>query len=66
MKPWTVVSLIAGTIFIFIGVLLFIFLRELNDPEIEGESGRVGLGLYFIPLLSIIIGVFIMFIPKKK
>ncbi|GEM_PF-1481418 len=66
MKSWTVVRVIAGAFFIIIGVLLFIFLRELNDPEIEGDSGRIGLDSYFISLILIIIGVIILFIPKNK
>ena len=66
MKSWTVVRVIAGGFFIIIGVLLFIFLRELNDPEIEGDSGRIGLESYFISLILIIIGVIILFIPKNN
>jgi uncharacterized membrane protein HdeD (DUF308 family) len=66
MKSWTVVRVIVGAFFIIIGVLLFIFLRELNDPEIEGDSGRIGLDSYFISLILIIIGVIILFIPKNN
>jgi len=66
MKSWTVFGVIAGVFFIIIGVLLFVFLRELNDPEIEGDSGRIGLGSYLMPLIIIIIGVFILFFLKKN
>jgi hypothetical protein len=66
MKSWTIVRVIIGAFFIIIGVLLFIFLRELNDPEIEGDSGRIGLDSYFISFILIIIGVIILFIPKNN
>ena len=66
MKSRKVVNVIAGAFFIVIGVLLFIFLRELNDPEIEGDSGRIGLGSYLMPLILIIIGVIILFISKSN
>jgi len=66
MKSWTVVGVIAGVFFIIIGVLLVIFLRELNDPEIEGDSGRIGLGSYLMPLIMIIIGVIILFFSKNS
>ena len=63
MKYWKV---IIGAFFIIIGVLFFIFLRELNDPEIEGNSGRISLGSYFISIIPITIGVVILFLQKKK
>jgi len=63
MKFWKVIRVITGSCFTIIGVLLFIFLRELNDPEIEGETGRIGLDSYFISLFLIIIGVVILVIP---
>ncbi|BAU52653.1 hypothetical protein [Mucilaginibacter gotjawali] len=66
MNSWKVFRVIAGAFFIIIGVLLFVFLRELNDPEVEGDSGRIGLGSYLISLILIIIGVIILFIPKKQ
>ncbi|MET3503284.1 hypothetical protein ABIC45_004921 [Mucilaginibacter rubeus] len=55
----------SGVVFIIIGVLFFIFLRMLNDPEIEGESGRIGLDTYFISLIPITIGLIILFFKKK-
>jgi len=63
MKYWKV---IVGVFFIIIGVLFFIFLRELNDPEIEGNSGRISLGSYFISIIPITIGVVILFLQKEK
>ena len=59
MKFWAVVSVIVGASLIIIGVLLFIFLRELNDPEIEGETGRIGWDSYFIPIVLMVIGAFV-------
>ncbi len=66
MKSWTVVGVIAGVFFIIIGVLLFVFLRELNDPEVEGDSGRIGLESYLMPLIAAIIGVIILFFSKNN
>jgi hypothetical protein len=69
MKFWRIVSVISGVIFIIIGVLFFLFLLALNDPEIEGESGRISLGSYFISLIPIMIGVIILinsFLRKQK
>jgi len=47
-----VLKIAGGLFFIICGILFFIFLRELNDPEIEGESGRIGLGEYFYRLFQ--------------
>lgn len=55
-----------GVFFIISGVLFYIFLRELNDPEIEGDSGRISLGTYFISLIPITIGVIILFLQKNN
>ena len=63
MKSWKIVI---GVFFIVIGVLFFAFLRMLNDPEIEGESGRVSLDTYLISLIPIAIGVVILLLPKNK
>jgi len=63
MKPWKVVT---GTFFIIIGVLFFMFLRGLNDPEVEGESGRISLGSYSISLIPITIGIIILLFKKNK
>jgi len=49
-----------GSMFIIGGVLFFIFLRMLNDPEVEGDSGRIRLGTYFISLIPVTIGVCIL------
>ena len=54
-------------IFIICGILFFIFLRELNDPEVEGDSGIVPFGAYIIPVISVIIGgVILVFNLKNK
>jgi len=57
-----------GVFFIIIGILFFIFLRELNDPEIEGDSGRIGWDTYYLCLIPTIIGVIILLlqINSKK
>ena len=59
-------KIVVGAFLIIIGVLFFIFLRELNDPEVEGESGRVSLGEYSISLIPITIGMVILLFPKKN
>jgi hypothetical protein len=53
-------KIILGWLFIIGGVLLIFFLRELNDPEIEGEPGRISLVTYFYALIPIIIGITIL------
>jgi hypothetical protein len=63
MKFWKIA---VSVFFIIIGVLFFIFLRELSDPEVEGDSGRISLGSYFICLIPIIIGVTILFLQKNN
>jgi len=55
-----------GLFFIAIGFLFFIFLRMLNDPEVEGESGRVSLSTYLICLIPITIGGVILFLKQKN
>ena len=55
-----------GLFLIFIGILYFIFLQMLNDPEVEGESGRVSAGSYFIAIVPIIIGLVILFLIQKN
>lgn len=55
-----------GVFFIIIGILFFIFLRELNDPEVEGESGRISLGAYSLSLIPILIGVVILLFQRKS
>jgi hypothetical protein len=59
-------KIISGWLFIICGVLLFIFLRELNDPEIEGESGRISLVTYFYALIPIIMGITILLFQKTN
>jgi hypothetical protein len=63
MKYW---KTIVGTFFIIIGVIFFMFLRALNDPEVEGESGRVSLGEYSISLIPITIGVIFLLLQKNN
>jgi len=63
MKYW---KIIIGVFLMIIGVLFFIFLRMLNDPEIEGESGRIELGTYFLSLIPITIGVIILLFQKNN
>jgi hypothetical protein len=55
-----------GVFFIICGVLWFVFLRMLNDPEIEGESGRVSLGAYFYSLIPITLGIVILSLQKSN
>lgn len=59
-------KVIVGVTFIVIGILFFIFLRELNDPEIEGDSGRIGIGSYIGSVALIIIGIIILLLPKNN
>jgi len=69
MRFWTAVLGIAGGLLIIIGILFFLFLLALNDPDVEGDSGRVHLGAYFISLIPITIGsiiVFNIFLRKRK
>jgi len=61
-----VLKIAGGLFFIICGILFFIFLRELNDPEIEGESGRIGLGEYFLSLIPITIGIVILLLSEKN
>ncbi|WP_374948830.1 hypothetical protein [Mucilaginibacter sp.] len=63
MKYWKV---FVGAFFIIVGILFFIFLRMLNDPEIEGESGRVSLGEYSLSLIPITIGVVFLLFQKNN
>lgn len=58
--------IVAGAFFIIVGILFFMFLRALNDPEIEGESGRISLGTYAISLIPIVIGLIILFLQKNN
>jgi len=57
-----------GVFFIIGGILFFVFLRELSDPEIEGDSGRIGWDTYYLCFIPIIIGLIILFfqITSKK
>lgn len=55
-----------GIFFIAAGVLFIIFLSELNDPEVEGESGKVEVGTYFLSLIPITFGLIILSLKKKK
>ena len=55
-----------GALFIMIGVLFFVFLRMLNDPEVEGNSGRIRLSEYFISFIPIAIGLIILFLKNNK
>lgn len=55
---------VVGALLIISGILFFIFLRELNDPEIEGDSGRISLGTYLLSFIPIAIGVVILFFSK--
>lgn len=56
---------IAGTLLIIAGVFLFIFCYLINDPEIEGESGRTPLSAYFISLIPIVLGILLFIISYK-
>jgi cadmium resistance protein CadD (predicted permease) len=55
-----------GVFFIMIGILFFVFLRMLNDPEVEGNSGRIRLSEYFISFIPIAIGLIILFFKNYK
>ncbi|MES2061728.1 MAG: hypothetical protein V4456_07395 [Bacteroidota bacterium] len=59
-------KIIVAAFFILTGILFFIFLLELNDPEVEGESGRVSLGEYSISLIPIAIGVIMLLLQKSS
>jgi ABC-type multidrug transport system permease subunit len=56
---------IAGALFVIFGIIFFLFLFGLNDPEIEGDSGRISLGTYFLSLIPIAIGVLFFIISLK-
>ncbi|HTK21661.1 MAG TPA: hypothetical protein VL442_19225 [Mucilaginibacter sp.] len=55
-----------GIFFVIIGVLFFVFLRALNDPDIEGESGRIGFGAYLISFSITAIGLTILFFKRDN
>jgi len=57
---------IGGVFLIVIGILFLMFLRALNDPEVEGESGRISLGTYCLSLIPITLGVVILFLQQKE
>ncbi len=57
---------VASWLFIIAGVLFFFFLRMLNDPEVEGESGRISIGTYFISLIPIAIGALVLIFMVRK
>jgi len=61
-----VLKMTAGVFFITAGILFFIFLRMLNDPEVEGESGRIGFGAYFVSLIITAIGFIILFFKRNN
>lgn len=65
MKPLRTTLCIASVLFILSGIIFFFFLIALNDPEIEGDSGRVSLSTYFISLIPIAIGTFLFLIFSK-
>lgn len=59
-------KMVAGIFFIIIGILFFIFLRMLNDPEVEGDSGRISIGEYLLCLIPITIGLIILLFPQSN
>jgi hypothetical protein len=59
-------KMVLGLFFVISGILFFIFLRLLNDPEVEGESGRISFGLYCYALIPITIGMVILLFPKDN
>ncbi len=59
-------KVLLGVFFIVIGVILFIFLRALNDPDVEGESGRIGFGAYLISVIIIATGFIILFFKRDN
>jgi hypothetical protein len=65
MKFWKTALAIVGALLISFGIILFICLLGLNDPEIEGESGRISLGTYFTTLIPITIGILLFLISLK-
>lgn len=65
MKKITIFLIIAGTLLIITGILLFIFCYLTSDPEIEGESGRTPLSAYLISLIPIALGIFLFIISNK-
>jgi hypothetical protein len=60
------VKIVFGILFIISGVLYFIFLRLLNDPEVEGESGRIPLITYSYSFIPIITGIIILLLKKRR
>ena len=65
-KRTKIALVIAGTLSIIFGIMALLFLHELSDPEIEGESGRIGLGAYFVALIPVVIGILFIFSSKIK
>lgn len=61
-----VLKMAAGVFFILVGVLFFIFLKGLSDPEIEGDSGRISLDTYFLSLIPITIGAIILLFQRNN
>ena len=67
MRFLKVVLDIVSILLIISGISVFFILLGLNDPEIEGESGRISLGTYFISLIPITIGIlFLIFSSTIK
>ena len=66
MKFWTVVRVIAGAFFIIIGVLLIILSLSLIGWGIDGDKRGIDLSPYVISFFFIVIGIFILFIPKSN
>lgn len=56
---------IAGMLLISLGIIFFLFLLGISDPEIEGESGRTSLSTYFLSLIPITMGILFFIISLK-
>jgi hypothetical protein len=56
---------ITGSLLFLFGIMVIIVLPGLSDPEIEGESARIGLGVYAIALIPVIIGILFIITSLK-
>ena len=57
--------IVLGILFIMSGILFCVFCFLASDPEIEGESGRTGLGSYLLSLIPIGLGILFFILSHK-
>jgi heme/copper-type cytochrome/quinol oxidase subunit 2 len=65
MKTWITFLIIVGILLIIVGMLLFTFCYMVSDPEIEGDSGRTGLGSYLLTLIPVAIGILLLILSSR-